>query len=140
MLLCLSKFRGQDSGWIPVSTLEWLHRNHRLCLPPPGSRVWMRGLHTSDVPAFAQVASLSDAEKKPVAHCGTFSVGNLVFQVFCCEQAAAVLSPVSEAWLQPKHPFASALVQIAPAIATVRWPPEAVFTVDTMRPLAGRLQ
>lgn len=140
MLLCLSKFRSHDSGWVPASTLEWLRRNHGLRLPPPGSRVWMGGLHTSDVPAFAQVASLSDAQKEPVAHCGTLSVGNLVFQVFCCEQAAAVLSPDSKTWLKPKHPYASVLVQIAPVITTVRWPPEVVFTVDTMRPLAARLQ
>jgi hypothetical protein len=75
LLLCLSKFRGQDNGWIPASTLDWLYRNHRLRMPPPGSRVWMSGLKTSQVPASVQAACLTDAQDDPVAHCGTFSVG-----------------------------------------------------------------
>jgi hypothetical protein len=34
LLLALSKFRGQDYGWIPVSTLRWLYRRHDARMPP----------------------------------------------------------------------------------------------------------
>ncbi|MGZ6791248.1 MAG: hypothetical protein ACXVGQ_15180 [Mycobacteriaceae bacterium] len=140
LLLSLSKFRDQDNGWIPASTLDWLYRNHRSCMPHPGSRVWMGGLKTSDVPASVQAACLTDAQDDPVAHCGTFSVGNVLFQVFCCEQKDAVLGLDNETWLEPKGLYVPALLQIAPGVAPIRWPPEVVFTVDDLKPLAGRLQ
>ena len=140
LLLCLSKFRDQDNGWILASTLDWLYRNHRSGMPPPGSRVWMGGLHTSDLPASVQVACITDLQDNPAAHCGTFSVGNVLFQVFCCEQKDAALSPDNENWLEPKGLYAPALLQIAPAIAAIRWPPGAVFTVNDLTPLAGRLR
>jgi hypothetical protein len=140
LLLCLSKFRNQDNGWIPASTLDWLHRNHRTCMPPPGSRVWMGRLKTSDVPASVQAACVTDAQADPVAHCGTFSVGNVLLQVFCCEQKDAVLSRDNEIWLEPKGLHVPALLQIAPSVAPVRWPPDVVFTVDDLKPLAGRLR
>jgi hypothetical protein len=140
LLLFLSKFRDQDNGWIPASTLDWLYQNHHSCMPPPGSRVWMGGLKTSEVPASAQAACLTDAQDDPVAHCGTFSVGNVVFQVFCCEQEDAALSPDNETWLEPRDLYTLELLQIAPAAAPLRWPPEVVFTVDDLRPLAERLR
>ena len=43
LLLAVSKFRGQDYGWIPVSTLQWLYRHHDSRMAPPGTRVWMAG-------------------------------------------------------------------------------------------------
>ena len=43
LLFALSKFRGQDYGWIPVSTLQWLYQHHDSRMPPPGTRVWMAG-------------------------------------------------------------------------------------------------
>jgi hypothetical protein len=64
-----------------ASMQDWLYRNHRSCMPPPGSRVWMGGLKTSDVSASVQAACLTDAQDDPVAHCGTFWVGNVLFQV-----------------------------------------------------------
>lgn len=140
LLLSLSKFRGQKNGWIPASTLDWLYRNHRFCMPPPGSRVWIAGLQTSQLPASVQVACLTDAQDEPVAHCGTFSVGNVLFQVFCCEQKDAVLSPDNEVWLEPKGLYVPALLQIAPAVAALRWPPGVVFTVNDLERLAGRLR
>ena len=33
LLLALSKFRGQDYGWIPASTLQWLYRHHDARMP-----------------------------------------------------------------------------------------------------------
>ena len=139
-LLSLSKFRDQNTGWIPASTLDWLYRNHRLRMSPPDSRVWMGGLKTSDVPASVQAACVTDARDDPVAHCGTFSVGNVLFQVFCCEQKDAVLSLDNEIWLEPKGLYVPALLQITPAVGSVRWPPEVAFTVDDLTPLAGRLR
>ena len=71
-------------------------------MPPPGTRVWMGGLSTTDVPAYVQAASLYDAARTPVAQCVTFSVGCVLFQVFATEQKDADLSPDNEAWLAPR--------------------------------------
>lgn len=87
-----------------------------------------------------QVGCVTDAQNAPVAHCGTFSVGNLVLQVFCCEQEDADLSPDNEAWLKPKEQYVPALIPIAPAVESIRWPPEAVFTVNDLELLAARLR
>ena len=100
----------------------------------------MGGLKTSDVPASVQAACLTDSQDNPVAHCGTFSVGNVLFQVFGCEQKDAVLGLDNETWLEPKGLYVPALLQIAPGVAPFRWPPEVVSTVDDLKPLAGRLQ
>jgi hypothetical protein len=79
LLLTLSKFRGQDSGWIRAGSLQWLYQHHDTGVPPPGTRVWMGGLNTSDVPASVQVACLYDASGESVAQCVTFSVGCVLF-------------------------------------------------------------
>ena len=89
LLLALSKFRGQDHGWIPVSTLQWLRQHHDTLIPPPGTRVWMGGLSTSDIPASVQGACLYNADREPAAQCVTFSVGCVLFQVFATEQKDA---------------------------------------------------
>ena len=46
----------------------------------------------------------------------------------------------NETWLEPEGLYVPALLQIAPGVAPIRWPPEVVFTVDDLKPLAGRLQ
>ena len=140
LLLVLSKFRGQPYGWIPVSTLQWLYQHQDRRIPPPGTRVWMGGLNTSDRPASVQVACLCDADGKPIAQCVTFSVGCVVFQVFSCEQLDAVLSPDNEAWLAPTGPYASALLRITPSSSAVNWPPGAVFGGADLAGLAGRMR
>jgi Pyridine nucleotide-disulphide oxidoreductase, dimerisation domain len=94
LLLTLSQFRGQDYGWTPVSTLQWLYKHHDSRMPPPGSRVWMGGFNTSDVPARVQAGCLYDVSGKPAAQCVTFSVGCVLFQVFTTGQEDANLSPV----------------------------------------------
>jgi hypothetical protein len=53
LLLTLSKFRGQDHGWIPARTLQWLYQHHDSRMPPPGARVWMSGLSSSVSDAIA---------------------------------------------------------------------------------------
>ena len=50
------------------------------------------------------------------------------------------LSLDNEIWLESKGLYVSALLQIAPAVAAVRWPSEVVFTVDDLKLLARRLQ
>lgn len=140
LLLALSKFRGKDHSWIPVSTLQWLHEHHDSRMPPPGARVWMSGLSTSDIPASVQAATLYDAEREPTAQCVTFSVGCVLFQVFATEQKDADLSPDNVAWLAPAGPYQAALLQIAPSSTPHRWPPQAVFSAGDREALAGRLR
>jgi hypothetical protein len=140
LLLALSKFRGEDHGWIPVSTLQWLRQHHDSRMPPPGTRVWMGGLSTSDIPASVQAACLYDADRQPAAQCVTFSVGCVLFQVFATEQKDADLSPDNEAWLAPDGPYQAALLRIAPSSAPHRWPPRAVFSAADREALAGRLR
>ncbi len=140
LLLALSKFRGQDHGWIPVSTLQWLRQHHNSRMPPPGTRVWMGGLSTSDIPASIQAACLYDADREPTAQCMTFSVGCVLFQVFATEQKDADLSPDNEAWLAPTGPYQAALLKIAPSSTPHRWPPQAVFSAGDREALAGRLR
>ncbi len=137
LLLALSKFRGQDYGWIPVSTLQWLYRHYDARIPPPGTRVWMAGFSTSELPASVQAACLYDASREPAAQCVTFSVGCVLFQVFATEQEDAGLSPDIEAWLAPKGLHTSALLQIAPSCSRLRWPPEVVVGVGDREALWG---
>jgi hypothetical protein len=76
------EFRGTSHGWVPRTTVRWLYDHRVLRMPPPGTRVWMGGLNTTDVRASAQAASLYAAAQVPVAQCVTFSVGCVLFQVF----------------------------------------------------------
>jgi hypothetical protein len=139
LLLNLGKFRGRDHGWIPFSTLQWLHRHHHSRMPPPGTRVWMGGFNTSSIPASVQAACLYDASREPAAQCVTFTVGCVLFQVFATIQEDAEVAPDTDAWLAPKGPYASALLQIAPSSSPLRWPPEAVIGAADREALAGRL-
>jgi hypothetical protein len=109
-------------------------------MPPPGTRVWMGGLDTSDVPAYVQSGTLYDGARLPAALCVTFSVGCTLFQVFATEQEDADLSPGTEAWLAPTGLCATALPQIAPSCSPIQWPPRAVFGVADLYDLAGRLR
>lgn len=138
LLLALGKFRGTSHGWVPLTTVQWLYDHRGLRMPPPGTRVWMGGLNTTDVPASVQAATLYDVAQVPVAQCVTFSVGCVLFQVFATEQKDADLSPENEAWLAPFGPHATALLQIAPSSSPICWPPTAVFGVSDLQALAGR--
>lgn len=53
---------------------------------------------------------------------------------------AADLSTDTETWLTPKGLYAPALLQIAPSISPIRWPPQAVFSAGDIEALAGRLR
>jgi hypothetical protein len=75
--------------------------------------MWMGGFNTTDIPASVQTACLYDASREPAALCVAFTVGCVLFQVFATTQGDADLAPDTEAWLAPKGPYASALLQIA---------------------------
>jgi hypothetical protein len=75
-----------------------------------------------------------------VAHIGTFSIGHVLFQVFCCEQHNSELSPQSQAWLAPAAQFRSSLIEITTSSAEVRWPPDAVFATDAVQIASDRIQ
>ena len=123
-----------DTGQHPAVAVR--HHDARM---PPGARVWLAGFSTSEVPASVQAACLYDASREPAAQCVTFSVGCVLFQVFATGQTDADLSPDNEAWLAPKGPYTSALLQIAPSCSPLRWPPGVVFGVGDREALAGPL-
>jgi hypothetical protein len=140
LLLTTKKFRNQTHSWIPKDNLDWLLLHGRSDRPPPGAHVWMGGLQTTDRPSSVQAALLTDPDEQPAAQCSTFSVGCVLFQVFCCERDKAELSAENEAWLAAKGPYRSSLLQIAPATSALRWPPAEVFTIDALPVVAGRLR
>jgi hypothetical protein len=140
LLLTIREFEDQEHGWIPADNLQWLYQRRGADLPPPGARVWVGGLQTDSIPASAQAACLFGVEHQPLATCGTFSVGNVIFQVFCCPQDQAEHPPEVEEWLAPKGLYKAALQQITHSSAPLNWPRESVFEADALSTLAGRLR
>lgn len=90
--------------------------------------------------ASAQAGCLLDGASDPVAHIGTFSIGHVLFQVFCCVQHKSELSLQSQAWLAPAAQFRSSLIEITTSSADVRWPPDAVFATDAVQIVGDRIQ
>lgn len=86
LVLALSKLRGTDHGWVPIDTLQWLYHHRGLRMPPPGRRVWMAGLDTSDIPASVQTACLYGDDREPMAQFVTFSVGCVLFRGCCARR------------------------------------------------------
>jgi len=141
LLLTLRKYRRDANGWIPKGNLKWLYEHRDSDLPPPGTRVWVGSLDAEGrLPSSVQAACANEAGNSPFAHCGTFSVGYVLFQVFCCEEVNSDLSSEDEEWLAPKGLCAGRLLQIWPANASFRWPPKSVFTIDDLPVVAGRLR
>jgi hypothetical protein len=146
LLLTYRVFKGQSGGWIPADNLTWLYLHGRSDLPPPGARVWLGGIRPSDtatsrnLSASVQAGCLLDGAGDPVAHVGTFSLGHVLLQVFCCEAHNSARSYENEAWLAPAGQFRSALVQIAPSSTDVSWPPDAVFATDAVGLVGERIQ
>ncbi len=142
LLLTLGKFRQRAGGWIPADNLEWLRQHYGSGLPPPGAHVWLGGLRPIDksahrtLSASTQAMCRLDSAGQPIAHIGTFTVGFVLLQVYCCELRNAARSP-GGTWLAPRAPYRSSLLQIAPSTSSIYWPPDAVFTVDAI-PIVGR--
>jgi hypothetical protein len=139
LVLALSKFRDTDHGWVPVDTLQWLYHHRDLRMPPPGCRVWLAGLDTSNIPASVQAACLYGDDREPMAQVVLFSVGCALFQVFAPRQQDADLPADTETWLAPVGVFQLALLQIAPAGSATRWPPPAVCSAADRELVARRL-
>lgn len=146
LLLTIRNFGKGTGGWTPADNLEWLYHHRNSDLPPPGARVWLAGIRPGDdsVPrrlsASSQAWCKLDGRGRPVAHMGTFTVGYVLLQVFCCEQNNSAPSPEIDSWLEPRGPFRSGLHQIAPASVSISWPPEAVFAVDALAIVGGRFE
>lgn len=146
LLLTYRTFKLQSAGWIPADNLKWLYLQGRSDRPPPGARVWLGAIRLRDtaasrsLSASVQAGCLLDGKANPVAHVGTFSLGHVLFQVFCCEAHNSALSPETEAWLAPTGQFRSALAQIAPSSIEVSWPPHAVFATDAVQIVGERIQ
>ena len=146
LLLTHRKFTAQPGGWIPEGNLGWLHQHGRSAIPPPGARVWLGGIRPRDaatarnLSASAQAVCLIGTSGNPVAHVGTFSVGHVLFQVFCCEERNSALSSESETWLAPAGQFRSAFTLIAPSSVDITWPPHAVFATDAVPIVGERIQ
>lgn len=146
LLLTIRKFGKGPGGWTPADNLEWLYRHRKSDMSPPGARVWLAGLRPHDgsasrkLSASAQAWCKLDAAGEPVAHMGTFTVGYVLLQVFCREQRNSAPSPEIDAWLEPRGPYRSSLLQIAPSSRSIRWPPDAVFAVDALAIVGGRFE
>lgn len=144
LLLTYRTFKAQSGGWIPDDNLKWLFL-HGPSEMPPGARVWLGAVRPRDpatsrnLSASAQAECLLDSSSNPVAHIGTFSLGHVLFQVFCCERHASDLSSDSQAWLAPATQFASSLIEITRASTHVSWPPEAVFATDAVQIVGQRI-
>ena len=135
LLLAFRKFSGTEHGWIPMDNLEWLYKRRLSQLPPPCARVWIGGVDAKgQMPSSVQAACIYKADHVPAAHCGTFSLGYVVFQVFCCEQVDVPHPPEIERWLETKGPYHSSLLSITPSSSAIRWPPTEVFEIDALEP------
>ena len=146
LLLTYRTFKAQSGGWIPGDNLRWLYQHAHSDAPPPGAHIWLGGIRPRDpvtsrrLSASAQAMCLLDDDAKPVAHIGTFSIGHVLFQVFCCQQDHADLSPESQLWLAPSGPFAASLTEISRSSATLRWPASAVFSTDAVQVVGERIK
>lgn len=137
-LLALKKSKGQVSGWVPSGSMCWLYENQESDQPPPGSHVWMGCLDARGIIlSFMQSGSLLNDVGTPTGHVGLFSVGYILFQVFCTEPDAVEYSAERDGHFLPPG-MAAGLASIWPFKMAVRWPPAPRFTAASLRLLAER--
>jgi hypothetical protein len=137
-LIALKKSRAKPNGWVPGRSMSWLHENPDSDQPPPGSYVWLGCLDAQrTIVSYMQSGSLLDDDGEPIGHVGLFSVGCVVFQVFCTEPGAAEYSEDRDGHFVPPG-MEAGLVSIWPSRTVVRWPPAAHFTGRSLRTLAER--
>jgi len=126
-------------AYVPVDNLRWLadHRD-----PPPGTCVWLTGLHTENQHVHWSLAgSFPPDPGEHVAYLATFTICCLGVQIFGRDDAHTEEDgpwwPVAP--LDPAEPFAEASVRIWPRVdVTVDWQPREVITRDGLRPFASR--
>ena len=86
LLLALKKCRGELYGWVPSGSMHWLYENPGSDQPPPGSYVWIGCLDAQrKILSFMQSGSLLSDTHDPIGHVGLFTIGYVLFQIFCTE-------------------------------------------------------
>jgi hypothetical protein len=138
LLIALKKSGNKPTGWVPSRSMSWLCQNPDSDEPPPGTYVWLGCLNTeSMIVSYMQSGVLFDDDREPIGHVGMFSVGCVLFQVFCVEPGAAEYSEDRDGYFVPQD-LRAGLVSIWPSKMVVHWPPVARFTGSSLRSLAER--
>jgi hypothetical protein len=138
LLLALKRSKGEAHGWVPSGSMNWLYENPDSDQPPPGSYVWIGCLDAQGkIVSFMQSGSLLSDTRDPIGHVGLFTIGYLLFQVFCTEPDAVEYSEERDGNFVPPG-MEAGLVSIWPPKRVMRWPTAPRFTGGTLRILAER--
>jgi hypothetical protein len=138
LLIALKKSKGKLNGWVPRESMYWLYRNPESDQPPPGSYVWIGCLNTQgQILSYMQSGALLNDTREPIGHVGVFSVGCILFQVFCTEPDAVEYSEERDGNFVPSG-MEAGLVSIRPSKKIVQWPSTPRFTGESLRILAER--
>ena len=138
LLIALKKSRGKPNGWVPGRTMSWLYENPDSDQPPPGAYVWLGCLDTQGtIVSYMQSGSLLNDDGEPVGHVGLFSVGCVLFQIFCTQPDAAEYSEERDGHFVPQG-MEAGLVSIWPSKVFVRWPSTPRFAGSSLHALAER--
>jgi hypothetical protein len=138
LLLALKKSKGEAYGWVPSGSMHWLYENPGSDQPPPGSYVSIGCLDAQGkILSFMQSGSLLSDTRDPIGHVGLFTIGYVLFQVFCTELDAVEYSEERDGHFVPPS-MEAGLVSIWPPKRVVRWPTAPRFTGHTLRILAER--
>lgn len=137
-LIALKKSKGKLNGWIPARSISWLYENQDSDQSPPGAYVWLGCLNAQNkIVSYMQCGSLLDDDGAPIGHIGLFSVGCVLFQVFCAEPDAPEYLEERDGHFVPSG-MEAGLVSIQPPRPVVQWPPTNRFTGYSLRALAER--
>jgi hypothetical protein len=138
LLLALKTSRDEAYGWVPGGSMHWLYENPDSDQPPPGSYVWLGCLDAQrKIVSFMQSGSLLSDTGNPIGHVGLFTIGNVLFQVFCTETDAVEYSEERDGHFVPPG-MEAGLVSIWPPNKVVQWPTAPRFTGGALRILAER--
>ena len=138
LLIALKKSRAKRNGWVPGRTMSWLYENPDSDQPPSGAYVWLGCLDTQGtIVSYMQSGSLLNDDGEPIGHVGLFSVGCVLFQIFCTQPDAAEYSEERDGHFVPQG-MEAGLVSIWPSKMVVRWPSTPRFTGSSLHALAER--
>ena len=138
LLLALKKSRGEAYGWVPSGSMRWLYENPDSGQAPPGSYAWIGCLDArGKIVSFMQSGALLSDDRDPIGHVGLFTIGYVLFQVFCTEPDAVEYSEERDGHFVPPG-MEAGLVSIWPPKRVVQWPTVPRFTGDNLRILAER--
>jgi hypothetical protein len=138
LLIALKKSRGKPNGWVPGRTMSWLYENPDSDQPPPGAYVWLGCLDTQGtIVSYMQSGSLLNDNGEPIGHIGLFSVGSVLFQIFCTQPDAAEYSEERDGHFVLQG-MEAGLVSIWSSKMVVRWPSTPRFAGSSLHALAER--